>query len=141
MRPCKTCTCTGMRFDPRRDIWHDHALWDRLLAFAQGEPEVQGILHYVRCLGGWAAETPLGYRLLQGDMPDGDWADAKARALDGVRRRIEALFPMWKNAGLTDEVLDFAACGNMTVAEAARILRDCPFRERADEQVSFAYPK
>ena len=125
----------GTHFDPRPDIKHDHHLWRRILICCQGQPDMQGRLHYIRCLGGQVIETPAMYRIMQGGMADGEWADAKARLLAPVQGRLAELFPVWRRKWLAEDVLDFAADAGMTLEEAEETLLNCPFRKPEQEEL------
>jgi hypothetical protein len=119
----------GTHTDPRPDIKHDHHLWKRILICCQGQPNIQGKLHYIRCLGGYVIETPTMYRLLQCDIADIEWADVKTRILEQIFPQIIKMFPMWRQKEITDEVLNFAVGADMTLEEAEDTIRNCPFRE------------
>lgn len=123
----------GTHTDPRPDIAHDHHLWARILICCQGQPNIQGKLHFIRCLGGQLVETPSMYRILQGDIPDGDWVEVKGRILDQLYPQIAVMFPMWRKLGIPDDVLQFAIDGDMAVDEAEQAIRDCPFTRGQQE--------
>lgn len=99
--------------DPRPDIKHDHNHWARILLGASVYPDLQGRLHYTRCLGAHVQETATIYRLMQGEMSDEDWADVKTRILAPIKDSLANYFSLCRNIGKVDD-------GEL-VKEAARL--------------------
>lgn len=89
--------------DPRPDIKHDHNHWARILLGASVYPDLQGRLHYARCLGAYVQETATIYRLMQGEMSGNDWADVKTRILAPVKDSLSSYFSLCRNIEKVDD--------------------------------------
>ena len=80
--------------DPRPDLTQDHGLWADLLANAGNiDPNVEGLLHGLRCGGARLQENP-GHKLqlARGEIPAAEWEEIKANWLAPNREKIvEAL--------------------------------------------------
>lgn len=89
--------------DPRPDIKHDHRHWVRILLGASVYPDLQGRLHYARCLGAHVQETANIYRLLQGEIPDSEWLDVKTRILAPIKDSLASYFSLCRNMERIDD--------------------------------------
>jgi hypothetical protein len=99
--------------DPRPDIEHDHRYWAKILLGASVYPDLQGRLHYIRCLGAQVQETANIYRILQGKMPDEEWEDVKTRILAPVKSSLASYFSLCRRVEKIDS--------DELVKEAARL--------------------